>query len=116
MNIIFGNDPGLDSKHIVLELDTIRIGVKGLEQTAYCVVENIPFEEMPAVQTFKELHATLMTEYRNRRWGECDKIIAQLIGKWGGELDTFYAELRSRIDLLKTTALDDLWNGIIDRS
>ena len=116
MHIIFDNDQGLDEKYTVLELDTFRFSNLQAERTAYCIIENIPFEEMPAVQTFKELHATLMTEYRNRRWGECDKIIAQLIGKWGGELDTFYAELRSRIDLLKNMTLDDLWNGVIDRS
>lgn len=115
MHIIFGNDQGLDERYTVLELDTFKFGSIQQERTAYCVVENIPLEEMPAVETFKKLHVTLMKEYRNRRWGECDKIIAQLMGKWGNELDTFYADLRLRIDLLKTTILDDSWNGIIDR-
>jgi len=115
MNIIFGNDPGLDSKHIVLELDTIRIGVKGPEQTAYCVVENIPLQEMSIVESLKESHHNLMVEYRSQNWTECERIIAQLTGMWGGELDTFYEELAKRISLLKTKNLDESWTGIIEK-
>ena len=115
MNIIFGNDPGLDSKHIVLELDTIRIGVEGPEQTAYCVVENIPLQEMSIVESLKESHHNLMVEYRSQNWTACKRIIAQLTGMWGGELDTFYEELSKRISLLKTKNLDESWTGIIDK-
>ena len=116
MNIIFGNDPGLDSKHIVLELDTIRIGVEGPEQTAYCVVENIPLQEMPMVESLKKSHQTLMTEYRSKNWSECERIIEQLTGMWGGEVDTFYEVLTSRINLLKTQTLDESWTGIIEKN
>jgi len=115
MNIIFGNDPGLDSKHIVLELDTIRIGVKGPEQTAYCVVENIPLQEMSIVESLKESHHNLMVEYRSQNWPACERIIAQLTGMWGGELDTFYEELSKRISLLKTQNLAESWTGIIEK-
>ena len=115
MNIIFGNDPGLDSKHIVLELDTIRIGVKGPEQTAYCVVENIPLQEMSIVESLKASHHDLMVEYRSQNWTACERIIAQLTGMWGGELDTFYQTLTSRINQLKTQPIDESWTGIIEK-
>lgn len=116
MHIIFGNNHGLDKKYTVLELDTIQIGVGGPEQVAYCVVENIPIEELPALDTFKELHSNLLKEYRNQQWNDCDRIIAQLMGKWGGELDSFYVELSSRISNLKTQTLDENWNGVIEKS
>ena len=68
MNIIFGNDQGLDSKHIVLELDTIRVGATGPERTAYCVIENVPLQEMPMVESLKKSHYNLMAEYRSQNW------------------------------------------------
>ena len=116
MNIIFGNNPGLDSKHIVLELDTIRVGATGPERTAYCVIENVPLQEMPMVESLKKSHQTLMTEYRSKNWSECERIIEQLIGMWGGEVDTFYEVLTSRINLLKTQTLDESWTGIIEKN
>ena len=116
MNIIFGNNPGLDSKHIVLELDTIRVGATGPERTAYCVIENVPLQEMPMVESLKKSHQTLMTEYRSKNWSECERIIEQLTGMWGGEVDTFYEVLTSRINLLKTQTLDESWTGIIEKN
>ena len=115
MNIIFGNTHNLDSKHIVLELDTIRIGINGPEQTAYCVVENIPFQEMPIVESLKESHHNLMVEYRDQNWTACEQIIAQLTGMWGGELDTFYEELSTRISKYQQQNPGPDWSYIIQR-
>ena len=116
MNIIFGKDQGLDSKHIVLELDTIRVGATGPERTAYCVIENVPLQEMPMVESLKKSHQTLITEYRSKNWSECERIIEQLTGMWGGDVDTFYEVLTSRINLLKTQTLDETWTGIIEKN
>ena len=113
MNIIFGKDQGLDSKHIVLELDTIRVGATGPERTAYCVIENVPLQEMTIVESLKESHQTLINEYRAQNWSKCERIIKQLTGMWGGEVDTFYEELSKRISLLKTQTLDESWTGVI---
>ena len=116
MHIIFDNHPELEKKYTVLELDTIKIGADGPERTAFCVVENIPLEEMPAVDTLKDLHNSLMIEYRARNWNRCEAIIGQLKGKWGGEMDSFYIELASRVGRLKTESLDADWTGIIVKS
>jgi hypothetical protein len=116
MHIIFDKHPELEEKYTVLELDTIRVGNQGPERTAYCVVENIPVEEIPAVDTLKDLHNSLMTKYRVQNWSQCENIIGQLKGKWGGEMDSFYIELASRIAKLKTQTLDDTWNGIIEKN
>jgi hypothetical protein len=116
MHIIFGKHPELEEKYTLLELDTIRIGQSGTEQTAYCLVENIPLEEIPAVETLEELHESLMKDYRRQNWNKCEATIGQLKGKWGGELDSFYIELAARIANLKTQSLDDTWTGIIEKS
>jgi hypothetical protein len=116
MHIIFGKHLGLEEKYTVLELDTIRIGTDGPEHTAYCVIENIPLEEMPAVDNLKELHNSLMVEYRAQNWSRCESIIGQLTGKWGRELDSFYIELASRVAGLKNQTLADTWTGIIEKS
>jgi hypothetical protein len=115
MHIIFGKHPELDEKYTVLELDTIRIGTVGPDRTAFCVVENIPLEEMPVVETLRELHTELMERYRNQNWNRCEALIGQLKGKWGGEMDSFYVELAVRIAKLKTETLDPNWSGIIEK-
>jgi len=116
MHIIFGKLPELEEKYTVLELDTIRIGPEGPKRTAYCVIENIPLEEMPAVNTLRDLHAGLMLAYQNQDWAQCETIIGQLKGKWGGEMDSFYIELASRIGVLKTQILGADWTGVIEKS
>lgn len=115
MNIIFGNTHTLDSKHIVLELDTIRIGTNGPEQTAYCVVENIPLQDMPIVESLKASHHDLMVEYRSQNWTACERIIAQLTGMWGGELDTFYEELSTRVSKYQQQKPGPDWSYIIQK-
>ena len=70
---------------------------------------------MPIVESLKASHHDLMVEYRSQNWTACERIIAQLTGMWGGELDTFYEELSKRISLLKTKNLDESWTGIIEK-
>jgi len=114
MNIIFGKQEAekLDEKYIVLELDTITI--KSSEPiTAYCVVERIPFEDFPRLPKLKEDHSNLMERYRNRDWDNCLETIHTLTGEWGGELDTFYSEMNSRISKYKIQEPDGDWTGII---
>jgi len=116
MHIIFGKSLELEEKYTVLELDTIRINPDGAERTAYCVIENIPLEEIPAVDVLKDLHNELMQQYRARDWIRCEAIIGQLKGKWGGEMDSFYIELVGRIAKLKNQILDNTWTGVIEKS
>lgn len=115
MNIIFDSKSMFDNKHIVLELDTFRFAIDGSERTAYCVIENMPLEEMPIVESLKETHSKLISEYRNQNWNSCEQLIEQLTGKWNGEMDTFYEVLSNRIADLKTLTLPDDWTPIIPR-
>jgi len=114
MNIIFGSTEAnkLKEKYTVLELDTVQVG-SGKPFTAYCVVQNIPFEDFPSIPSLKLLHSDLMENYKNKNWDSCIENINLLIGKWGGDLDTFYLELHNRVNEYKTNEPDDYWTGII---
>jgi len=54
-----------------------------------------------------------MESYRNRNWDSCLATIDALTGEWGGELDTFYSELNSRITKYKIEEPASDWTGVI---
>jgi hypothetical protein len=118
MNIIFGTEMAkkAQNRYTVLELDTFNLLPTDEVITAYCLVETIPLEEMPAVESIKDLHANLMTEYRKRNWKYCEDAIAHLTGKWHGELNSFYTELYQRIQTLKQADLPKDWTGCVDKT
>lgn len=115
MNIIFGRDQAasLSERYTVLELDTIRINNN--ELTAFCVVESIPIMDMPKVESMKNLHENLIIEYRKRNWNYCSQALDYLTGFWGHDLDTFYDNLRARIQEYTENDPGDDWDGVIIR-
>jgi hypothetical protein len=116
MNIIFKtNIEAVDQKYTVLDLDTFCLP-DGSQHTACCVIEHIPIDELPATDRLKELHANLIANYGQRNWNYCEQAIEQLQGRWGGDMDSFYAELKMRIDRLKTMTLDDAWSPVIPKT
>jgi hypothetical protein len=115
MNILFGKEQAtaLADKYIVLELDTIQIGKDGPVVTAYCAVEIVPPGEMEELLEMQELHQQLLSNYKLRRWADCQRGIEILLSRWNGELDSFYSELQSRINEFQQLEPADRWNGII---
>ena len=118
MHIIFGEEIGQAAaeKHIVLELDTFEIKGRESPITAYALVEHVPLQDMPALNHFHNLHTNLMVEYRKRNWKYCEDAMEHLQGKWNGDLDTFYTELNTRIQQLKTESLPNHWSGTVLKS
>ena len=118
MNIIFGREhaASLAERYTVLELDTIRVAKEGPEVIAFCVVESIAILDMPRLESMKNLHANLLIEYRKKNWNYCEQTIEHLIGFWGNELDTFYDNLRTRINEYKETDPGDEWTGIVEKA
>ena len=114
MNIILGKSQAdlLKDKHLILELDTVTMG-NSTPITAYCVVENVPLEQISKIEPFTKLHTTLMENYRKRQWNYCQDVIEELIGAWGGQLDSFYTDLLNRIIANKENEPDKSWTGII---
>jgi len=118
MNIIFGTEMAeqAQQRYTVLELDTFNLLPTDEVITAYCIVEAIPIEEMPAIESLKNLHTNLMAEYRKRNWRYCEDAIAHLTGKWQGDLNSFYIELNQRIQSLKQQDLPPDWTGRLDKT
>ena len=114
MNIIFGQEEAakLDEKYIVLELDTVTIQ-SSAPMPVYCVVENMPLDELYKAEAMKKLHADLISHYHSRKWEFCDQAIEQLVGYWGGEIDSFYLDLQSRVRNYKENEPEENWTGII---
>ena len=117
MNIIFGteNVANVDSKFIVLELDTIRLLPIGKEVTAYCLVEHVAIPDMPRIESMKDLHVNLLKNYKNRDWNFCIQSLEHLVGFWGGEVDTFYGALQGRIAEFVKQDPGDEWDPVIDK-
>lgn len=115
MHIIFGKEQAdeLSAKYTVLELDTFQFGEHGPTVTAYCTVETIPLEELATLIDTKSQHDHLLINYRGRAWHDCLTGIEQLTGKWRGELDTFYADLRSRVDAYIKNPPPADWSPVI---
>ena len=115
MHIIFGSDNAeiLKDKFTILELDTFKIVESNTIIPAYCVVENLPIDDLPDLEQSKQLHQELVEKYRQREWDFCLDAINQLIGRWGGEADTFYEELRNRIENYKLIPPTTDWSPVI---
>ncbi len=117
MNIIIDPEQLEDyqKKYTVLELDTFRLLPENKEIKAYCVVETIPIGEMQLTQSNKNLHNGLIENYRIRNWDYCNEALDHLIGSWNKELDSFYEDVRNRINVYMENDPGDMWDGIIEK-
>ena len=116
MNIIFAqrNDISLlESKYTILELDTLKFENSNQTQTAWCVIETdkLGLSELPTLSMYKELHNNMMHNYQQRNWKYCEDALEHLMGKWGGEVDSFYIDFTSRIKQHKQADPGPDWDG-----
>jgi hypothetical protein len=117
MNIIFGIDKAdeIKDKYVMLELDTIKASPETEPVTAYCILEQIPLLELAKLDELKDLHSKLIANYKLKNWNYCTQALEHLMPCWGGELKSFYEDLFSRIEQLRTQTLDPDWDGIIKK-
>ena len=117
MNIILGeeNVKEIDQKYTVLELDTMLFSGSAEPVTAYCLVEKVGLEEFVTLDRFRELHNNMMKNYRLKNWKYCEDALEHLMGKWRGELNSFYDDVSKRIAQYKHTDPGDAWNGVIEK-
>lgn len=87
----------LKSSHTVLELETFP--VNGESITAYCVLpaEKI-FPELSQLETLTELHVAFITAFNEKNYQLCQDIAPELVGRFGGELDSFYTAILDKIN------------------
>ena len=117
MNIIFGEAvKEIPDSFTVLELDTIQQNPETAPVTFYCVLEKIPLQEFALIEAHKAVHADIIRYYKQREWNYCENAIEGLLGKWNGELDTFYTNLAERIKTYKETPPDSSWTGVLVKS
>jgi hypothetical protein len=113
MNIIFGDAIAhVPNSYTVLELDTFRLP-DGTTSIAYCVVEKIPLTEFDKLDAYQKVHADLLANYRAREWTYCEHAIEGLMGKWNGELDSFYSNLLLRVMDYQQNPPADFWDGFL---
>lgn len=100
MKIVFDNCKDFDKikeTFLVLQLETFKI--EGNDRTAFCIVdaETIPPEEIPDLQRLTDLHVAIIEAWNKEDYATVVFGLPHLVGKFGGELDTFYNTLKSRI-------------------
>jgi len=85
----------LKNNQTILELETFD--VEGKSITAYCIV---PAEKLlpniMQLEAHKELHEMFVRALKDKNYVVCQDLSKILMGKFGGELDTFYEEILSR--------------------
>jgi len=101
MQIIFNKDAAdqLQDTHTVLELETFD--VEGQTLHAFCVVpaDKIPLTEFSQLSVYKQFHTAFVDALRKKDRKLCEDLAEHLMGKFGGELDTFYEEILKRFAL-----------------
>jgi len=116
MNIIFGDAlDALPDNYTVLELDTFVLPPDGAVRTSYCVVEKVALTDFPLMEAFIKVHTDMMKAYREQNWEYCLHAIKGLMGRWNGELDSFYANLLQRVQQYQETSPGADYTGFIDR-
>jgi hypothetical protein len=117
MNIIFGTEQAekLRGRFTVLELDTFTFGNGGPDVTAYCVIEGIPMDKLPLVESWQKLHEALIKNYQQRNWAYCQTLIEQLADTWNSEMTSFYDEIQVRLNRLILENPGEEWTPVIER-
>lgn len=117
MNIILESQVTSDVKdrYLLLELDSFRLTSGSDPVPAYCILEQLGLDEMLDMQQYLDLHANLMPNYRKRNWNYVEQAIEHLMGRWNGQLDSFYQEVLSRVSGYRQREPNDQWDGVIDR-
>jgi len=99
MYIFFGDNVAdkLKDNYLVLELEEIISENK--KARAYCVVpaDKISIAELPNIPKYKVLHSELVKRFEQNDYEFCKIALSNLMGKFGGELDSFYQELERKI-------------------
>jgi hypothetical protein len=98
MQIIFSRTVAdeLRSRYTVLELETFSVGEDLLE--TFCVVpaDKMNLAHLPNLESDIRLHENLIEELKKENYKFCLDAIDHLLGKFGGELDSFYVIIKDR--------------------
>jgi hypothetical protein len=116
MHIILGDQitKEISDRYIVLELDNFEIQGRDHAVPAYCLVEKVPMDELPQAHQFRDLHVQMIKNYRLGNWKFCEDALEHLIGRWNGEVDSFYHDLSDRVAAFRKDHTDPKnWNPTV---
>lgn len=121
MNIIFATREeveNLKEKYIVLELDSFRFSQGKDTVVSWSIIDttSVLLGELPGISQYVDLHNNMMRNYRSGNFKYCEDALEHLIGKWRGELDSFYAIMSQRIKQYQQDPPNHGWDGVIDRT
>jgi hypothetical protein len=112
MNIIFGDAlDTLPDNYTVLELDTFILPPDHAKVTSYCVIDKVQLTDFPLMEAYIKVHTDMMKAYREQNWEYCLHAINGLVGRWNGELDSFYSNLLERVQQYQTNPPGDYFTG-----
>lgn len=102
MQIIFNRQVAeeLRSRYTVLELETFD--VEGQQLETFCVVpaDRMNLAHLPNLESDVKLHENLIEQLKVKNYQFCLDAIEHLMGKFGGELDSFYTIIQERAKLV----------------
>jgi hypothetical protein len=116
MNIIIGDIDAdkMRDKYTVLPLQDIKFHTHPdlPPVTSYCLVENIPVDELPKLQEQVDLHIKFYKNFQKPDFNYCEQALEHLKGKWGGQVDSYYEIMEQSINECKLN--EDLqWDPIL---
>jgi hypothetical protein len=92
MQIIFSRKIAeeLRDRYTILELETFTVQDQILE--TFCVVsgEKLNLAELPHLADHIRMHEEFIEQLKQKNYRFCIDAIEQLMGKFGGEIDSFY--------------------------
>lgn len=101
MQIIFGRENAemLRERYTVLDLETIT-DQEGNSMEVFCLLsaEHIGLAELPQLDQWVKLHNDFLNGYHTQQYNYCRQCLEHLMGKFSGEVDTFYEEILRRIN------------------
>lgn len=99
MQVIFTRQVAeqLDDRYTVLELETFTLPDGQILET-FCVVsaDKMNLGELPRLDDNKKLHKEFIVQLKEKNYEYCESAVPDLLGKFGGELDSFYEIILER--------------------
>ena len=110
MKVIFDKNLVQDDRYTFLELDTVLQQGMAEPITLYAVIDDLPLEEIVELESLKVYHSVLIANYKAGKWDRIAADVEPLMGKFRGELDSFYQNI---IDFAAESAkLNKQWDGV----
>ena len=98
MQVIFSRQIAdeLRDRYTVLELETFDVQDQILETFFVVPAEKLILNDMPNLADNIKLHEEFAAQLKQKNYKYCAEAVEHLMGKFGGELDSFYEIIRER--------------------